>query len=284
MASMDVGIPPQTTAARSRLEILRRRAYALVEPVSEDGISSRIDWFDRFIIILIVLNVAAVVLGTLPGVEKAVRVPLHDFEVFSIVVFTVEYVLRLWSCVSNPRYARPVLGRLRLAASPLALVDLLAILPFYIPIILPMDLRVLRAVRVFRIFRLFKLGRYSESLKIIGAVIRSRKSELAVTFFLIFILLVLSSSLLFYAERGAQPEKFSSIPASMWWGVVTLTTVGYGDVYPLTPLGKVFGSIISFLGIGLFALPTGILAAGFLEEFRKKRGGETICPHCGRKI
>jgi len=140
-------------------------------------------------------------------------------------------------------------------------------------------------LRLFRLFRLFKLGRYSKSLRTIGNVVYARRGELLVTGFLIFVLLIISSSLLYYAERDAQPDKFSSIPASLWWSVVTLTTVGYGDVFPITPLGKIFGSVISFLGIGLFALPAGILGGGFLEEVKKsKLCKPKVCPHCGGTI
>ena len=264
---------------------LKRKAYSLVEPVSyEDPTKTSIDWFDKLIIALIFLNVIAVILSTVERIERIYSKPLYYFEVFSIAVFTIEYLLRLWSCTENPKYKDPIRGRIKLILSPLALVDLLSILPFYLPMLIAVDLRFLRAIRLIRIFRLFKMGRYSESLRTIGNVFRKKRGELLVTLFIIFILLIVSASMLYYAERDAQPDKFSSIPASMWWSVVTLTTVGYGDVFPVTSLGKFFGSIISFLGIGLFALPTGILGAGFLEELKSKKSTHIVCPHCGGKI
>jgi voltage-gated potassium channel len=149
--------------------------------------------------------------------------------------------------------------------------------------LIPFDLRFIRAFRLLRIIRVFKIGRYSEAAKLFGRVLRSKKIELITAIAIIFILLIISSSLLYYVEHDAQPDKFRNIPEAMWWGVVTLTTVGYGDIFPITPLGKILSSIISLLGIGLFALPTGLLSAGFIEEIKKK---ETIrnCPHCGKKL
>jgi len=144
-----------------------------------------------------------------------------------------------------------------------------------------------RALRLFRLFRVLKLARYSESIQTFVDVIRLKKEELMLMFFAILILLVISSSLMYNAEHEAQPEAFSSIPAAMWWGIVTLATVGYGDVYPITPWGKFIGSIVVILGIGLFALPTGVLASGFSEVLAQKKREHKdhfVCPHCGRYI
>ena len=128
------------------------------------------------------------------------------------------------------------------------------------------------------------MGRYSESIKLFGKVLRAKKEELLIVVFAVFILLTISSSLLYYVEHEAQPEMFSNIPAAMWWGVATLTTVGYGDIYPITPAGKFLGAIISLLGIGLFALPAGILSSGFIEEIRRRKNKIRKCPHCGAKL
>jgi voltage-gated potassium channel len=136
-----------------------------------------------------------------------------------------------------------------------------------------------------RLFRLFKMGRYVESLNTLDDVVKSRKEELLVTVVMILMLLLFSSSLMYVVEHEAQPDKFPDIPSALWWGVVTLATVGYGDVFPVTPLGKFFGGIIAFLGIGMFALPTGILASGFAEEVRRRRLKEAhCCPNCGCDI
>jgi len=261
---------------------LKNRISGILEPGDEDS-----RYFDPFIMGLIFLNVAAVVLETVDWINLRYAVLFNAFEIFSVAVFTVEYTLRVWSCTANPDFKDPVGGRLRFMVTPLALIDLMAVLPFYMPFVFA-DLRVMRAMRLFRLFRVLKLARYSDSLKTFVDVLRLKKEGLLLMFFAIMILLVVSSSLMYDVEHEAQPDAFSSIPAAMWWGIVTLATVGYGDVYPVTPWGKLIGSIVVILGIGLFALPTGVLASGFAEvlALRKedKTKAEMICPHCGRHI
>lgn len=261
---------------------LKARIFGILEPGDEDS-----KYFDPFIMGLILLNVAAVVLETVDSIYSAYA-PLFDaFDVFSVAVFTVEYILRVWSCTINPRFKDPVRGRLQFMVTPLALVDIVAVLPFYLPFIFA-DLRFMRAMRLFRLFRVLKLARYSESLQTFVDVLRLKKEELLLMLFAIMILLVVSSSLMYEAENAAQPDAFASIPAAMWWGIVTLATVGYGDVYPITPWGKFIGSIVVLLGIGLFALPTGVLASGFAEVLAKRKEEKKMqkfrCPHCGRYI
>jgi len=238
--------------------------------------------FNISMMTLISLNVAVVILETVGGLSLRYATLFRRFEVFSVTVFTIEYIVRLWACTSDARLSRPIVGRVKYAFTLLAFVDLLAVLPFYLPLIIPFDLRFVRALRLLRIFRMFKLGRYSDSLKTLGAVLKQKREELFISVFVVFILLILSSSLMYYVEHEVQPEAFSSIPATMWWGVTTLTTVGYGDICPVTSLGKLLGAIIAFLGIGMFALPAGIFASGFAEEIRSTR--KVICPHCGKAI
>lgn len=223
------------------------------------------------LMVLIIANGLAVMLETVKPLEARYYKYFYMFELFSVGVFTLEYLLRLWAVTVNPEYRKPVTGRLRYALTPLALVDLAAILPFYLPIALTIDLRIIRLIRLFRLFRLFKMTRYVESMRTFHNVFKAKKAELMLTLVLIFLLLVFASSLMYSVENEAQPDKFSSIPETLWWGVVTLTTIGYGDVYPITPTGKVIGGVIAFLGIGLFALPAGILASGFSEELQKRR-------------
>jgi voltage-gated potassium channel len=148
------------------------------------------------------------------------------------------------------------------------------------------DLRVVRALRLLRIERVFTMGRYAKSLIHMNRAIRRKKDELVVSFVIILVILVIASSMTYFLEHDAQPEKFSSIPESLWWGAVTLTSVGYGDIYPVTPLGKVFGGLIALLGIALVAMPSGIIVTGFLEEVTRKREEEegSYCPHCGKRI
>jgi len=240
-------------------------------------------WLNLFILVLILLNVVAVVLATEPDLYPKYEAVFWYFEIFSITIFTVEYFLRLWSADCDPRFSDPILGRLKYLLTPFALIDLIAILPFFLPF-LAIDLRFIRAVRLFRIFRVLKLGRYNRSIRVLGNVIRSKKEDLAVTVFSVGILLIIASTIMYYLEHDSQPESFSSILNSMWWGVATLTTVGYGDIYPKTVLGKFIGSLIAILGIGLFALPTGIIASGFSEEMSHKEPETIVCPNCGHKI
>jgi len=226
----------------------KRRVYEILETAAPEDKPSRI--FDVFIVVLIAINVLSVVLETVDALATRHISAFRIVEGISVVIFTLEYTLRLWTCTANERYVRPMTGRLRFALTPLAIVDLLAILPFYIPMLIPLDLRFLRAIRLVRIFRMFKVARYFESLRILGNVFRAKKEELVITAFIIGIILILTSSLMYYAENRAQPDVFSSIPQAMWWGISTLSTVGYGDVYPVTPVGKVLGGVVALLGIG----------------------------------
>ena len=237
------------------------------------------------IMALILINVVSVIYETTLHPDARAASLFGELELFSVIVFTLEYLARLWTCTKDPRFRRPVMGRLRFAITALAIVDLLAIAPFYLPMILPVDLRFLRALRLFRIFRLFKLGRYSNSLRTLGAVFRSKKEDLLMVLFGMGLLLVIGCSLMYFAEHKAQPESFGSIPAAMWWGVVTLTSAGYSVAVPVTAFGKVIGGIISLLRIGMFALPAGILSSGFVGHMRRQRETPTIvCPHCGTNI
>ena len=256
---------------------IKRRVHEILEVASEGDRASRI--FDVFILGLIVANVLATVCETVDDLHRRFRWEFATFEIASIAIFSVEYVARLWSVTSSPRFARPVAGRLRFMTTPLAVVDLLAILPFFVAAVGGLDLRFVRILRVFRLFRLLKLARYVKSVHTLAEVVKAKKEELLVAVTFALILLVFASSLLYFTEHETQPLIFSSIPAAMWWGVCTLTTVGYGDVYPVTPLGQLLGGTISIIGVGVFALPAGILASGFTERIQRNRSRP--CPHCG---
>ena len=262
------------------IQRLKYQIFEILNIESPDKLPTRI--FDISIITLIFLNVIAVILETVESLSSQHKLFFWAFEVFSVTVFTIEYLLRLWTCTNDNRFKSPIKGRIRFALTPLALVDLMAIFPFYLPMIIPLDLRFIRALRLFRLFRLFKMGRYSKSLRTLGTVFKEKKEELLITIFASLILLVIVSSLMYFVENKAQPKAFSSIPAAMWWGVSTLTTVGYGDVYPITPIGKFLGAITAILGIGMFAIPAGILASGIAEEIHRMHEKGEICPHCGK--
>ncbi|HDR90713.1 MAG TPA: ion transporter [candidate division Zixibacteria bacterium] len=245
---------------------VKKRVFEILDMADNGDKASRI--WDVFIMALITTNVIAVIFETVEQYSLKYGTFFRWFEIFSVVVFTIEYILRLWAVTSQPSHRRPVVDRMKYALKFMSIIDLLAILPFYIPMFLPCDLRFLRALRLFRMLRILKIGRYSKAMITIGRVLNSKKEELAITGFVLGILLVLASSLMYYVENTAQPDVFTSIPAAMWWGIATLTTVGYGDIYPVTILGKVLGAFIAVLGIGLFALPAGILAGGFGEELK----------------
>jgi voltage-gated potassium channel len=259
---------------------IRKRTWEIVEAAGRNDSISRS--FDIAILALIFLNVVAVIIGSVQSVEERWGTFLNAFEIISVGVFTVEYIARLWSCTADARFKGRIRGRVRLAFQAMSIIDLLAILPFYLPF-LGIDLRSLRVLRLLRILRIAKVGRYYSSLNLIKHVFQSKKEELVLTSALMGLLLVVSSSLLYYCENAVQPDDFSSIPATMWWSVATLTTVGYGDLYPITLLGKFVASIIAILGIGMFALPTGIIGAGFVEAIQEKKGRQT-CPHCGKEL
>lgn len=224
---------------------------------------------------LILVNVAAFIFETTPFAAPYVDA-FQLIEVASVAVFSIEYGLRLHAAFADPRFAGARAPPLKWAATPLALVDLLAILPSLLGL---GDLRVLRALRL---LRLLKLGRYNAALQLLGRVLRRTQATLLTTLFLVLLALLLTASVLYYAEHDAQPDKFSSIPASMWWAIATLTTTGYGDVAPVTAIGRLLGGATTIIGIGLVALPVGILASAFMEEIRESRtGAAAACPHCG---
>jgi voltage-gated potassium channel len=264
------------------LKKIKARLYDILVDTDDNELTDRI--VALFLMGLILLNVIAVILETVAELATRYQVLFNRLEVFSVAVFTGEYLARLWVCTLNPKFQGSVAGRIRYALTPLALVDLIAILPFYLPMVLPLDLRLVRLLRLFRLFRLFKLARYVESLHTLADALRAKKEELVISIVMLLVLLLFSSSLMYVVESEAQPDKFNSIPATMWWSVATLTTVGYGDVFPITQLGKLLGAFIAILGIGVFALPTGILATGFAEALQRRRiASATIhCPHCGR--
>lgn len=257
---------------------LQRKVYYELDPEHrESGIEKVIH---LFIISLILLNVVVVTLETVPWLYKDYYSYFHAFDVFTVVVFTIEYVLRVWSCTADERYRHPVWGRLKYMFTFAAIVDLLAILPFYIPFLFEVDLR---AIRILSLFRFLKITRYLRAIRVFSSVLKERKNELILSLMLMLTLIILSSTLMYYLERDAQPDKFSSIPMAMWWSITTLTTLGYGDVTPVTSAGKFMTGITMLFAIAMFAIPAGILASGFSDAF-KKRKGKQVCPHCGEPI
>ena len=262
---------------------LRRRLYLTLDPSEKGGIAERI--FEIILIAIILLNILAIILSSIKEFDEKYARYFRDFEIFSLIFFTVEYIARIYSIVEKPRYKNPIKGRLRYAATPLALIDLFSFLPFYLAF-LPIDLRFLRIFRLMSIFRMFKIARYLQALILFRRVLVERKEQLVLSFLFILFILVIISFIMFYVENAAQPDKFSSIPATMWWGIATLTTVGYGDMVPITDMGKFLGGIFAIAGVGLLALPAGILSSGFFELLHvdKQKERTKKCPHCGKEL
>lgn len=292
---------------------IKRGVFEVIRPytdASRGRLVSRI--FDDVIMALIVFSVLSVFLCTFKIPDWLFRV-LVRLEIISLIVFTIEYVLRIWT--ANYLYPElgPIRSRIRYMLSGMAIIDLISILPFLLPVI-PYNLVGVRVFRLVRLLRVFKLNRYSDALAAIGEVIRSRSQQMIASVFFVFIILILASLLIYYAEHDAQPGQFENAFSGLWWAVATLTTVGYGDIYPITPVGRILGAVIAVLGIGMVAVPTSILSAGFMEMLEKraqnkvnvdgcsgtesgakdsaapKADGDSsceppqYCPHCGKKL
>lgn len=247
---------------------LRKRTYVVMDAGrNEDTVSQVIDWS---LMALIVLNCAAVIVESMPEVGAEWDAAFHRFEVFSVTIFTIEYIARLWSAVDHDdtRFHSPVIGRLKYMLTPMAIIDLLAILPFFLAAIFQVDLRFLRALRLLRIF---KLTRYSSSIKLVLDVLKEEAQPICASLFVLMMLIIIAASVAYLFEHQAQPEAFGSIPRAMWWAVVTMTTIGYGDVYPVTLAGKIAGALIGVISVGMVALPAGLLASGFNDAIHLRR-------------
>ena len=257
------------------METLRRRLYTQLATSAwrSEGLSP----LNKVITALIICSIIIVVVET----ESTVYAPFSKiFRVVDLAVallFLVEYLARLWVMGEDPRYAG-LAGRLRYAATLTAIIDLAAILPFLLGIG-SNDAFLLRTLRLLRIFSVAKLGRFSEALRHLSGAIVKRHYEILISFGLAFAVLFVSSTVMYLVEGAAQPEAFGSIPRALWWSVATLTTVGYGDVYPITPIGKLFAGITALAAIGIIAMPTGVLAAAFSDAFQgRHRDGVSSDP------
>jgi voltage-gated potassium channel len=223
--------------------------------------------FDKFVYLLIIANVLAMILESHVSIRNIYGDYFHIFEAISIYIFSFEYLYRIRLAYLDKRLK----GVWKYVFSTFGLIDLISILPFYLNQFVKVDGRFLRILRLFRLTRIFKLGRGSSSLKLFVKALKGVRNELKFTLFLSVLAILFSASAIYYLENEAQPDKFSSITESIWWATVSLATVGYGDVYPITAGGKIFASIISLIGIGIVAIPTGIISASFVEEINQLR-------------
>ncbi len=264
------------------MQRLRRTVYSVLDEDFTDRASRRVN---VILIGAIALSIALIVLSSVQSVDAVASVYFESANLALVILFAIEYVLRVWTCTEDQRYSHPVWGRLRFMVSPMMIVDFLAIAPAYI-VGLGVDLRSIRIIRALRLLRVLKLVRYVSAVTILREVVYSKRHQLGVSLAFVAFLLLLTSSLMYEVEHEAQPDAFSSIPATMWWAVASLTTVGYGDIYPITPFGKLLASVTAILGVGLIALPTGILASGFSERafVSQENKHNEQCPHCGKEL
>ena len=264
---------------------LKLYIYNLLD-VNSHHVGSRL--VNGVIIVLILLNALSLLLGSIDEVRDTYGHYLKQFDHYSVLFFSAEYLLRMWTITCNPLYQGGIKGRIRFGLTGMQIIDLFAVMPYFLSFV-HVDLRVLRLLRVFRLLRIFKVTRYVSALSIVVTVLNRKRAELMITAVMLFFLLLIASTLMYYTEGNVQPESFSSIPETMWWSVITLSTVGYGDVYPITTLGRIIGGMIAVLGISFFAIPTGILTSGFNEVLQEHKSGklkqkaDDTCPTCGKK-
>ena len=244
---------------------LRQKVYSVL---NADRYSGRLNEFiDVVMGKLIFLSVAAVMLETVESIHTPLQNQFRYFDYFTVVVFTLEYVGRVWCCPEDEAYGEGWTERLRYMVTPIALIDLLSILPFYLGFLLTLDLRFLRAIRL---LRLLKFTRYSTAMTTLMEVVSEQIPALSAAFFTTLTVTIFAASIIYLVEHEAQPDKFSSIPEATYWAIITLLSVGYGDITPITSLGKFVTMIISLMGLGLVALPAGILASGFQQKMQER--------------
>lgn len=246
----------------------RRKIYALMHPTVTGG---RLHiYIDNAIVYLVLLSVLMIILESVESLMHSFADVFHIVDYVAVTIFTLEYLARIYVAPEHPEYASRPHPRLSYMLSPMAIIDLLAILPFYL---LPLigHLVDIRFLRVFRLARLLKLTRYTYALKTMTRVLGREAPILGVAAFLMFLLVLFAASLGYLFEHEAQPDKFENIPQSIYWAVITLASVGYGDISPVTPFGRAMTIVLSILGMGLFALPAGLLSAAFSDQLRLER-------------
>jgi len=246
------------------MQTVRQWLYQVLETHDNERVGRLIN---AFLMLLIFLNVIVIIASSEAQINQKFHHVFVVFEIFSLIIFTLEYLLRAWVSIEKAGFSHPIKGRIKYLLTPMALIDLLAILPSVF-LFLGADLLILRALRL---IRLFKLTRYSRSMDLLLTVARQEADTILSAIFILIILIIIAATGIFMIEGDAQPKEFGSIPRALWWATVTLTTVGYGDVVPITTMGRILGIFIVITGIGIAALPAGILASGFTTEISRRR-------------
>lgn len=273
------------------IKAIKKRTHEILEVSRPNDKASRA--VDIGLMCLILINVALIIADTFDLPPLAVKIG-GIVETISVVIFTIEYILRLWVADLSYPELPPFRARLKYIRSFAAVIDLVSLLPSFISA-MSANFMILRMLRVLRLLRAFKLNRYTHALHDIGEVFRKKASQLISSMLVVSFLMVISSVLMYDAEHEAQPEVFDNALSGLWWAIATLTTVGYGDIYPVTAIGRVMSAIIALLGIGLVAVPTGIITAGFSEHISQKQAEaektaktddeeKKYCPYCGHKL
>lgn len=253
--------------SEAQRERQRRRIFEIVEIGAADDLLSR--GYDFFGSLVVVLALAASVAATFDGAEERCGVLLNTVEIVTSAFFAVDYVLRVWTARCLYPTLTPGKATVRYVSSVGGLIDLVSFLPTFLPVFFPSGMVAFRMFRVVRIFRLFRINAYYDSLHVITEVLRSKHQQLLSSVFIILTLMLASSLCMYSLEHEAQPEVFRNAFSGIWWSVSTLLTVGYGDIYPITTAGKIFGIVITFLGVGMVAIPTGIISAGFVDQYSR---------------
>lgn len=248
--------------------------HILHRPAPTHRVGRYVNYFLTFVILV---NCAAVALETVPSIYQSHQDIFYWLEAASTGIFIVEYLARIWVCVEQTRFSRPAWGRLKYMFQPLPLLDLIVIATYLAPV----DLRFLRIFRLTRLLRVLNLEEFERSFQAIAHSLGRRKNLLVVSVAAMLTVAYCFAALLYMVEHPVQPEQFSSIPETIWWAIITLTTIGYGDITPVTTLGKVLSGGIVLVGIGVFALPSAIVTASILDAGVDRR---THCPHCGKNV
>lgn len=251
----------------------KERIFHIIQIGDKSDIPSRV--FDIFIVLVIFINLFATFFETF---EESIPYQgiLDGVELVTIIIFTVEYILRLWTADLLYPDKKRLAASVAFIFSFYGLVDLITFFPFYLPMVIPSGVVAFRVFRVIRIFKLFKINTNYDAFNVIVDVINEKKNQILSSFCLILILMIASSLCMYSLEHEAQPENFKNAFSGIWWSVSTVLTVGYGDIYPVTVMGKVMAIVISFLGVGIVAIPTGIISAGFVEQYTKVKPGKDV--------
>ena len=254
-------------AAPRSADSLRRRVCSIIDIGTADDLISRS--YDILYTLVILVNLAATIAYTFDEAEARCGGLLLDIEAVTVAFFAVDCLLRLWTA----KYHHPSMPEWKAVCAYIfsfsGIVDILSFLPYYLPVFFPSGAVAFRMFRVVRIFRLFRINAYYDSLNVITQVLTSKAQQLLSSVFIILVLMIASSLCMYSLEHDAQPEVFSNAFSGIWWSVSTLLTVGYGDIYPITSIGKIFGIFITFLGVGMVAIPTGIISAGFVDQYSR---------------